>query len=128
MRMTQKIATAVCCELSIPRLRISLFLRFGVLPSQAVMIEFQAMIVSQGLKGLRFLDTNALPPPGHKTEFFEAVLSAHNHFVGRTADRGNSEFSKHIMVVPWSPFGAGARQTPPTSSRLRQAHPSQDMP
>lgn len=58
------------------------------------MVEFQAVMVSQGLKGLRFLDVSALELPGHGTEFFEVVLSAHNHFVGRTADRDNSEFSK----------------------------------
>lgn len=53
------------------------------------------MLLSQGLRGLRFLDVSVLDLPGHGTEFFEVVLSAHNHFVGRTADRDNSQFSKH---------------------------------
>ena len=59
------------------------------------MIEFQAVMVSQGLKGLKFLDVSALDLSGHGTQFFEVVLSAHNHFVGRTADRDNSDFSKY---------------------------------
>lgn len=63
--------------------------------SQATMIDFQSVTVSQGLRGLKFLDVNALDLPGHGTEFFEIVLSDHNHFVGRSADRHNSEFAAY---------------------------------
>lgn len=68
---------------------------FYALHSQAAMVEFQAVMVSQGLKGLRFLNLSAAELPGHGTEFFEVILSAHNHFVGRTADWDNFEFSRH---------------------------------
>lgn len=63
--------------------------------AQATMIDFQAGAVSQGLKGLKFLDVNALDLPGHGTEFFEIVLSGHNHFVGRSAGRDNSAFAAY---------------------------------
>lgn len=63
--------------------------------AQATMIDFQSVTVSQGLKGLKFLDVSALDLPGHGTEFFEIVLSDHNHFVGRSADRDNSEFAAY---------------------------------
>ena len=66
--------------------------------AQATMIDFQAVTVSQGLKGLKFLDVSALDLPGHGTEFFEIVLSGHNHFVGRSASRDNAEFAAYYNV------------------------------
>lgn len=66
--------------------------------AQACMIDFQAVTVSQGLKGLKFLDVSALDLPGHGTEFFEIVLSDHNHFVGRSARRDNAEFASYYSV------------------------------
>lgn len=65
---------------------------------QENMIDFQAVTVSQGLKGLKFLDVSALDLPGHGTEFFEIVLSGHNHFVGRSASRDNAEFAAYYNV------------------------------
>ncbi len=66
--------------------------------AQATMIDFQAGAVSKGLKGLKFLDVSALDLPGHGTEFFEIVLSGHNHFVGRSASRDNAEFAAYYNV------------------------------
>lgn len=59
------------------------------------MIEFQAVMVSLGLKGLHFLDVSASSLLSNGTDFFEVVLSEHNHFVGRTAGRDNSAFSEY---------------------------------
>ena len=92
--------------------------------AQATMIDFQSVTVSQGLKGLKFLDVSALDLPGHGTEFFEIVLSGHNHFVGRSADRDNSEFAAYYgcSVVAVRRRGrsgvvASAASVPTTASR-----------
>ncbi|CAM9900128.1 unnamed protein product, partial [Sphacelaria rigidula] len=63
--------------------------------AQATMIDFQVTTVSRKLRGLNFLDVSALDLPGHGTEFFEVVLSDHNHFVGRYPGRDNSEFASY---------------------------------
>lgn len=63
--------------------------------AQATMIDFQAITVSQRLKGLKFLEVSALDLPGHGTEFFEVVLSGHNRFVGRSAGRDHSAFAAY---------------------------------
>lgn len=63
--------------------------------AQTTMIDFQAITVSQKLKGLKFLDVSALDLPGHGTEFFEVVLSDHNQFVGRSPGLHNSEFASY---------------------------------
>lgn len=96
--------------------------------AQATMIDFQAGAVSKGVKGLKFLDVSALDLPGHGTEFFEIVLSGHNHFVGRSASRDNAEFAAYYNVsvvavrrrgqataaaIP----GASAVSAPPSSAR-----------
>ncbi|CAM9838480.1 unnamed protein product [Ectocarpus sp. 6 AP-2014] len=75
-----------------------LFLSCAQAREDATMIDFQAVTVSQGLKGLKFLDVSALDLPGHGTEFFEIVLSGHNHFVGRSASRDNAEFAAYYNV------------------------------
>lgn len=59
------------------------------------MVEFQAIMVSLGLKGLHVLDVSADNLLSNGTDFFEVVLSDHNHFVGRTAGRDNSAFSEY---------------------------------
>lgn len=63
--------------------------------AQTTMIDFQSIAVTQKLKGLKFLDVSALDLPGQGTEFFEVVLSDHNHFVGRSPGRDNSEFASY---------------------------------
>eukprot|EP00903_Cladosiphon_okamuranus_P007706 g7468.t1 len=95
--------------------------------AQATMIDFQAVTVSQGLKGLKFLDVSALDLPGHGTEFFEIVLSGHNHFVGRSASRDNAEFAAYynVSVVAVRRRGqATANPTTAISAPLSSARPS----
>ncbi|CAM9142570.1 unnamed protein product [Hapterophycus canaliculatus] len=102
--------------------------------AQATMIDFQAVTVSQRLKGLKFLDVSALDLPGHGTEFFEIVLSGHNHFVGRSASRDNAEFAAYynVSVVAVRRRGqseavnpASVVSAPPSSSVLpSSAHPT----
>lgn len=96
--------------------------------AQATMIDFQAVTVSQGLKGLKFLDVSALDLPGHGTEFFEIVLSGHNHFVGRSASRDNAEFAAYynVSVVAVRRRGQATATNPASviSAPLSSARPS----
>lgn len=93
--------------------------------AKATMIDFQAVTVSQGLKGLKFLDVSALDLPGHGSEFFECVLSNHNGFVGHSPGRDNSEFAKYYGCSVVAVRGRGAPDAtvpsgisaPPTASR-----------
>lgn len=93
--------------------------------AKATMIDFQAVTVSQGLKGLKFLDVSALDLPGHGSEFYECVLSNHNGFVGHSPGRDNSEFAKYYGCSVVAVRGRGAPDAmapsgisaPPTASR-----------
>lgn len=88
------------------------------------MIDFQAVTVSQGLKGLKFLDVSALDLPGHGTEFFEIVLSGHNHFVGRSASRDNAEFAAYYNVSVVAVRRRGQAEATNPGSSVAAAPPS----
>lgn len=89
--------------------------------AQATMVDFQAITVSQQLKGLKFLDVSALDLPGHGTEFFEVVLSGHNHFVGRSPGRDNSAFAAYygcsVVAVRRRGSAEATSTVPPPISR-----------
>ena len=97
--------------------------------AQATMIDFQAGAVSKGLKGLKFLDVSALDLPGHGTEFFEIVLSGHNHFVGRSASRDNAEFAAYynVSVVAVRRRGQATATIPASASVVAASAPPSSL-
>ncbi|CBN75624.1 TrkA-C domain protein [Ectocarpus siliculosus] len=101
-----------------------LFLSCAQAREEATMIDFQAVTVSQGLKGLKFLDVSALDLPGHGTEFFEIVLSGHNHFVGRSASRDNAEFAAYYNVSVVAVRRRGQAEASNPGSSVAAAPPS----
>ncbi|CAM9289391.1 unnamed protein product, partial [Ectocarpus sp. 13 AM-2016] len=101
-----------------------LFLSCAQAREEATMIDFQAVTVSQGLKGLKFLDVSALDLPGHGTEFFEIVLSGHNHFVGRSANRDNAEFAAYYNVSVVAVRRRGQAEATNPGSSVAAAPPS----